>query len=148
MEGRSILIHAPDAETASPSLFPTSAGSALPPCRSLPWKWYEFEFGISPSSYRERKRKERKERKRKKKIIGSLITPILTLAGAPRIFAITRGIFVAVLAKWYVQKKKNEKRKEKRNKTNGCAFSRNVSPVITMTGRRVRHERGNADRSG
>lgn len=58
---------------------------------------------------RERKRKERKERKRKKKIIGSLITPILTLAGAPRIFAITRGIFVAVLAKWYVQKKKEKR---------------------------------------
>lgn len=146
MEGRSILIHAPDAETASPSLFPTSAGSALPPCRSLPWKWYEF--GISSSSYVKEKEKKGKKEREKKKIIGSLITPILTLAGAPRIFAITRGIFVAVLAKWYVQKKKNEKRKEKRNKTNGCAFSRNVSPVITMTGRRVRHERGNADRSG
>lgn len=49
---------------------------------------------------------------------------------------------VLALAKWYMQKKKKEKG-EKRNKTNG--FSRNVSPVITMTGRRVRHERGNAD---
>lgn len=62
--------------------------------------------GTNSSSEFHRQATVKERKKEKKKIIGSLIAPILTLAAAPRIFAITGGIFVAVLAKWYVQKKK------------------------------------------
>lgn len=64
-----------------------------------------------------RKKKEKGKKEKKMgggKITNSLITPILMLAGAPRIFAITGGIFVAVLAlaKWH--KKEKRKRETKR----------------------------------
>lgn len=112
----------------------------------------EFEeFKLDRDTWKkvEEREKERKKEEKKKwaeeRATTGLITPISTVGGAARIFAITGGIF-AVMAR------NGERKKEKRKRTKriGRAFSRNVSPVITITGRRVRHERGNAtaDRSG
>ena len=123
--------------------------------RSLPWKCYKFDqfepstvFARIPttaSGYAKKKERREREREREKRrrrknhrqfnYANFDARRAANFRNYPEEFSSSR---------WRngTCKKKKEKA-EKRNKTNG--FSRNVSPVITMTGRRVRHERGNAD---